>query len=76
MVPHAEYLSLGAEKEQRCCVYRALFSEYLADSDVSTIRLASHYCQPLGNDRFKLQIEEKLGRSVGKMARGRPRKRD
>jgi len=39
-----------------------------------SIHRAAHYCQPLGDDRFRLQIEEKLGRAVGRAARGRPKK--
>jgi len=74
MVPHCEYLSLGADVQSRCLTYRGLFARHFDASDLSAIRLAAHYCQPLGDERFRLQIEEKLGRSVGQAARGRPRK--
>lgn len=38
------------------------------------IRKAVHYCQPLGDDRFRQQIECKYGIQVGQTKRGRPRK--
>lgn len=72
--PHSEYLKLGKVPEDRCYRYRDLFSVSLNDEDVHFIQKAEHYCQPLGGDRFRLQIEEKIGRSVGLMERGRPRK--
>jgi putative transposase len=74
VTPHVEYLVLGADVQARCLAYRGIFAEYLDEGDVSAIRLATHYCHPLGDDRFRLQIEEKLGRAVGQAARGRPRK--
>lgn len=72
IVPHHEYLQLGTDKEARCIAYRALFAGRIAESDLHAIRRAAHYCHPLGDDRFRLQIESKLGRSVGQAARGRP----
>ena len=71
---HDEYLKLGNTYDERSESYRELFSERLSASDISKIRLASHYCQPLGDDLFKKQIEEKIGRPVGQQRRGRPRK--
>lgn len=46
----------------------------LGENTVSDIRLASHYCQPLGDKFFKLQIEKKLARPLGYARRGRPKK--
>lgn len=74
MTPHAEYLTLGATVDARCLNYRALFGGYFEAADLNAIRLAAHYCQPLGDDRFRSQIEEKLGRAVGHASRGRPRR--
>ena len=37
------------------------------------IRKAAHYCQPVGDDRFRLQIEARYGVRAGQMQRGRPR---
>jgi len=72
--PHDEYTKLGATGNQRCSRYRDLFSDNLSNEDIHFIRKATHYCQPMGNDRFRLQIEKKIGRPVGVMSRGRPRK--
>jgi len=33
-----------------------------------------HYCQPVGDDRFRLQIERRYGVRLGQMRRGRPGK--
>jgi putative transposase len=73
IVPHPVYLALGASHQQRLKSYRQLFEHQLPDTDVQDIRKATHYCQPLGDDRFRLQIQEELGRSVGYAARGRPK---
>jgi REP-associated tyrosine transposase len=72
---HLEYLNLGKDKEQRCRHYRELFKEKLNEIDLHCIRQAAHYCHPLGNERFKLKIEEKIGRCVGQSMRGRPAKK-
>ncbi len=74
MTPHLEYLRLNPDKELRCRAYRDLFKEQLTDQDLHKIRQAAHYCQPLGDDRFRKKIEDKVGRPLGKVGRGRPRK--
>lgn len=43
--------------------------------DLRAIREAAAFGMPLGNDRFKAQIEKTLGRTVGYARRGRPKKR-
>ena len=73
ITPHETYLSLGPDKEQRCSRYRELFKDRLSDSDVHHIRVAAHYCQPLGSDKFRLQIEKKTGHKIGQAYRGRPK---
>lgn len=72
--PHNEYIRLGKTADERCNSYRDLFSASLSNEDVQFIRKATHYCQPMGNDRFRLQMEEKVGRPVGMMGIDRPRK--
>lgn len=72
--PHSEFLDLGKSREARCIAYRELFQTPLTQLDVEQIRLASHYCQPLGNRGFHRALESKLGISVGQMRRGRPGK--
>jgi putative transposase len=73
---HEEYIRLGKTKEQRCQNYRALFENHLDDSDISLIRKAAHYCQPVGDDRFKKAIENKYGIKLGQTRRGRPGLKD
>ena len=72
LVLHEEYKRLGKIKEQRCQNYRALFNNYLDDVDLSLIRKAAHYCQPVGDDIFKEAIEKKYGISLGQSCHGRP----
>lgn len=70
--PHDEYTRLGATAEKRCYAYRELFTSHLSDNDLHLIRKAAHYCQPVGDDRFRRKIEEQYGIKLGHMRRGRP----
>ncbi len=70
---HAIYTSLGETPEMRQRVYRGLFEDRLPGADIHDIRAALAFNHPLGNDRFRGQIERALGRSVGEKQRGRPR---
>jgi len=72
---HEEYLELGSASEARCQAYRALFKYQLSEENLHLIRKAVHYCQPIGDDRFKQQIEEKYGIKSGQMKHGRPRRK-
>jgi putative transposase len=71
---HEEYLRLGSSPEARGHAYRELFRTQLDEENLHLIRKAAHYCQPVGNDRFREQIERKYGLQLGQMERGRPRK--
>lgn len=70
--PHDEYTRLGGTTEKRCYAYRELFSTHLGDKDLHLIRKAAHYCQPVGDDRFRRKIEEQYRIKLGYMRRGRP----
>ena len=72
IVPHAIYLRLGGDSGERRHNYRELFSAALQKEDINAIRTAAHFSMPLGNDRFKRQIERALGRSIGHAKHGRP----
>jgi len=72
---HALYNALGEIDEQRCENYRALFEVALDSDDIQKIRKAVTFSAPLGNDRFRAQIEAALNRSVGCEKRGRPVKK-
>ena len=74
LTPHAEYLRLGATPQACCYAYRELFKIEVPDEDLHLIRRAAHYCQPVGEDRFRATLARKYGIRVGQMARGRPRK--
>lgn len=65
-----EYLKLNNDMASRALAYRQLFSEQLSKTD---LRRASHYCQPLGNERFSEFILQKYGIRAGQMHRGRPK---
>jgi putative transposase len=71
---HEEYCRLGKTISERCHAYRELFRIQLSDVDLHRIRNAAHYCQPVGDDRFRQQIEERYGIKPGQMKRGRPKK--
>jgi len=73
---HDEYLRLGHGSEERCDAYRELFKHQLNAADLHLIRKASHYSQPIGDDRFRIMIEEKYEVKIGPMKRGWPKKED
>jgi putative transposase len=70
---HPTYLRLGTTKEERAYAYRELFRTALAPEQVHELRAAVQTGMPLGNDRFREQIEQTLERTVGQSRRGRPR---
>ena len=70
--PHGLYLALGADASMRRTCYRELFAKHLSRDMVHQIQTALDFSMPLGNDRFRQQIERELGRSIGQAKRGRP----
>ena len=74
ITPHALYLALGRTQEDRGYAYRELFRSALDPDQVHNIRATVQTGTPLGNDRFKQQIEQNLQRKVGQPRRGRPEK--
>ena len=71
---HEEYLKLGNNTEDRCHAYRELFRCRIPDQDVHMIKKACEYCYPVGDDRFRSQIEKQYGVNSGQDSRGRPKK--
>ena len=69
LTQHDEYPGLGES------VYRELFRDEIPNEDVHLIERASQFCHPIGDDRFKQQIEQRYGIKLGRAARGRPIKR-
>jgi putative transposase len=69
---HTLYFGLGSDADSRQRAYRELFRDAIPDSAIHDIRESLSFCYPLGNDRFRVQIEAALGRRVGEKRRGRP----
>ena len=65
---------LGANEHDRQCAYRELFRVKIPEVDIHNIRECLAYNHPLGNDRFREQVETTLGKCVGQRQRGRPPK--
>ena len=74
--PHEEYTRLGGTADARCYAYCELFKHQLSEADLHLTRKAAYYCQPVGDDRFRLQIEARYGIRPGQLHRGRPRKKE
>ena len=70
--PHMTYLALGATPESRQHAYRELFRNSLDTNQIHDIRSAVQTGTPLGNNRFRDQIETALKCKVGQARRGRP----
>jgi len=71
--PHPLYLRLGANEKARQAAYQDMFKAHI-DDDLANIRASWQTGTPLGNDRFREQIESVIGRKVGQSRRGRPTK--
>jgi putative transposase len=72
--PHPLYLALGNSAAERQAAYRDLFATEIDPDSLNVVRACLQTGTPLGNDRFRAQIEQALGVKVGYSARGRPRK--
>jgi putative transposase len=58
--PHPVYQGLGRNRDDRCRAYRELFAEDIDDVQLYLIRSAVNFSLPLGNDRFRKDIERAL----------------
>ena len=76
MVPHEEYQRLDTDTSGRCAAYRELSRYKVPDDDIHLIRKAIMYSQPLGDARFRRQIEAKYGRWLGYIRSVRPKSDD
>ena len=74
--PQGSYLDLSKIRQDRVLSYRALFEEPMSGRMLSDIRQAWQTGTPLGNDRFRQQIEEILKVRVGRTRRGRHSEKD
>ena len=73
-IPNLPYHIVQRGNKVRCHAYRELFKYQLSEHDIHIIEKAEEYCQPVGDDRFKKELEEKYGVKHGQMSSGRPRK--
>lgn len=74
MTAHARYRTLGRNAAERQETYRGLFRDVLDASELKELRAAWLTGTPLGNDRFRMEIERSLKIKVGQARRGRPQK--
>jgi putative transposase len=72
VVPHDVYIGLDNHSEVRQACYRELYSNTLNPEQIDTIRATVQTGTPLGNDRFRDQVEAALGCRTGLARRGRP----
>lgn len=76
VTPHEYFLQLGDQVEQRANCYRELFSVSLPKETVHDIQVASEFSAPLGNSRFRDEIEKATGMKAVQAKRGRPVKQN
>ncbi|MCK7581375.1 MAG: transposase [Chromatiales bacterium] len=72
ITPHAEYLRLGADGDERHTAYQALFRVHLGPQQLAEIRAATNGNYALGNERFRAEIEVMLDRRARPGRPGRP----
>jgi hypothetical protein len=71
---HELFDRIGRDTAERREAYRALFRAALDPGFVDGLRAATNGGWALGDERFKRQIANALGRRVAPLARGRPPK--
>jgi len=74
LTAHTEYVSLGGLPDARQSAYRGLFEGEMDSEELMLLRCALQTGTPLGNNKFKEEIEAALDSKVGYVRRGRPRK--
>ena len=70
---HELFKALGSDAQERSYTYRELFKVAIPEIDIHQIRQSLLRNYPVGNDRFKNQVEAALGRRIGTGQRGRPK---
>jgi putative transposase len=72
--PHALYIALGSNKNQRLICYQQLCAEGLSDKLLSKVRTGVNAGLALGSDKFKKEVEILTGRRILPLKKGRPTK--
>lgn len=75
ITPHRVYTSLAVTPRHVCKNYRKLFQVHANRKDLVRIRSALRASYPLGDDRFRREIERVSGKPVGQMTPGGARLR-
>jgi len=74
VVPHTLYQSLGTDKESRRAAYVVLFDSYIPETSIQRIRDCTNKAWLLGDDDFKLCVEQKTGKKISISQHGGDRK--
>jgi len=74
VVPHTLYQSLGADKGSRRTAYVALFDSHIPEVSIQRIRDCTNKAWLLGDDDFKLCVEQKTGKKISISQHGGDRK--
>jgi len=72
LTAQAEYVALGHSPADCLAAYRGLFDGEMDSDKLVLLRDSLQTGTPLGNKRFREQIESALNRKVGHCRRGRP----
>lgn len=70
---HSIYSSLSKDNRNVCRNYRQLFEVPLTESERDAVKTTLEANYPLGNERFRHQIEKAMGKPVGRLRPGGPR---
>ncbi len=62
---HVLYEQLGSTSDIKQQAYREIFKMQVSEEDIHVIKESIEYNYPLGNERFKKQVEFSLARAVG-----------
>lgn len=73
ITPHETWLSLGRNDVDRRLTYLSLFDATLDQAKFDDIRFGIQKSLPVGNDRFKQEIENTLSLKLGSGKVGRPK---
>ena len=76
LTPQADYVALGRLPADRQSAYRDLFDAEPDSGELALLRSALQTGTPLGNEKFKAEIEATLDLRVGFAQRGRPKKKN
>jgi putative transposase len=76
ITPHADYLALGADTNERLARYRKSFSALLSETELRSIRRATNGNFVLGTDSYLSALQAQLDRQVAPLRRAKPTKGD